>query len=66
MAPLDGVLRGLTRNGVPVDRGTKVIEIDPLLGEAQVSGHGERPLRIAEGVLKALADYGYAPNRSAT
>ncbi len=53
-APLDGVLRGLTRDGVPVRVGTKVIEVDPRGGGAIVEGIGERPGRIADGVLRGL------------
>ncbi|MGH2534312.1 MAG: hypothetical protein ACRDJW_18740 [Thermomicrobiales bacterium] len=52
---LAGVLRGLTRNGVPVERGTKVIEIDPRGTDAVVAGIAERPARIADGVLRVLA-----------
>lgn len=53
-APLDGVLRGLTHDHVPVTAGTKVIEVDPRGSTAVVSGIGERPGRIAAGVLQAL------------
>ena len=53
-APLDGVLRGLTRDGVPVRMGTKVIEIDPRGDSAVVRGIGERPARIADGVVLAI------------
>ncbi len=53
-APLDGVLRGLTRDGVPVSPGTKIIEVDPRVRPELVRGIGERPARIAEGVLHAL------------
>jgi len=53
-APLAGVLRGLTRDGVPVAAGTKVIEVDPR-GGTVAGGLGERPGRIADGVLAALA-----------
>jgi xanthine dehydrogenase accessory factor len=53
-APLDGVLRGLTRDGVPVTAGTKVIEIDPRGMAADVIGITERQRRIAEGVLTAI------------
>lgn len=56
-APLDGVLRGLTRDGVPVAVGAKVIEVDPRGPAAQVSGIGERPAKIAQGVLAALQTY---------
>jgi xanthine dehydrogenase accessory factor len=54
-APICGVLRGLTRNGIEVTVRTKVIEVDPRCDPAGVFGLGERPRRIAEGVLKALA-----------
>lgn len=53
-APLDGVLRGLTRDGVPVKTMTKVIEIDPRGVAGDVRGIAERPGRIAEGVLTAI------------
>jgi xanthine dehydrogenase accessory factor len=54
-APLTGRLRGLTHSDVHVERGTKVIEVDPRGERAMVYGIGERPRRIAEGVLAALA-----------
>lgn len=57
VAPLAGLLRGLTHDGVPVSAGTKLIEIDPRGAQAQVSGIGERPRRIAQGVLEALRDH---------
>jgi xanthine dehydrogenase accessory factor len=53
-APIGGVLRGLTRSGVKVAVHTKVIEVDPRGSPAGAFGLGERPRRIAEGVLKAL------------
>ncbi len=53
-APLSGVLRGLTHDGVLVGVGTKVIEIDPRGDPALVRGIGERPARIADGVLQAI------------
>lgn len=63
LSPLDGVLRGLVRNGVPVDAGVKLIEVDSRGPNAVVSGIGERPGRIADGVLAAVL--GWA-GRSAT
>jgi len=54
-APLGGVIRGLTRGGVPVAVATKVIEIDPRGDPSSAFGLGERPRRIAEGVCRALA-----------
>lgn len=53
-APLDGVLRGLTHDGVPVSAGAKIVEVDPRGRLEQVRGIGERPRRIAEGVLTAI------------
>jgi xanthine dehydrogenase accessory factor len=54
-APLGGVLRGLTRSGVQVTARTKVIEVDPRGDPGGVFGLGDRPRRIAEGVLKVLS-----------
>ena len=56
-APIGGVLRGLTRSGVPVEIKTKVIEIDPRLDHSQISGIAERPARIAQGVLQTIQDW---------
>lgn len=53
-APLAGVVRGLTRDGIPVSVGTKVIEIDPRSDEPVVRGIGERPRQIADGVHEAI------------
>jgi xanthine dehydrogenase accessory factor len=53
-APLAGALRGLTRDGAPVTAGTKVIEVDPRGPAGVVRGIGERPARIADGVLAAI------------
>ncbi|HEV7808022.1 MAG TPA: hypothetical protein VGO80_19560 [Solirubrobacteraceae bacterium] len=55
VAPLDGILRGLTHDGVAVDAGEKVLEVDPRGDVSKVVGIGERPRRIAEGVLRAIA-----------
>ena len=54
-APLDGILRGLVHDGVPVAEGAKVIEVDPRGDLSKVYGIGPRPRRIAEGVLEAIA-----------
>jgi len=54
-APLSGVLRGLSANGARVAAGQKVIEVDPRGDPASCFGVGERPRRIAAGVMKALA-----------
>jgi xanthine dehydrogenase accessory factor len=53
-APLDGILRGLTHDGVPVETGAKVVEVDPRGELEAVIGLGPRPRRIAEGVAAAI------------
>ena len=55
-APLNGILRGLTHDGVHVDAGTKVVEVDPRGDVSKVTGLGPRPLRIGEGVLRAIEE----------
>ena len=54
LAPIDGALRGLTRDGVAVTHRSKVIEVDPRGTDGNLYGIGERPGRIADGVLAAL------------
>ncbi|GAB4421137.1 MAG: selenium-dependent molybdenum cofactor biosynthesis protein YqeB [Anaerolineales bacterium] len=56
-APLTGLLRGITHSNVPVAAKTKVIEVDPRGQDAQISGIGERPAKIAKGVLQAVQDW---------
>ena len=53
-APIAGRLRGLTRSGVPVKVGTKVIEVVPESAAHLVRGIGTRQRRIAEVVLEAV------------
>jgi len=53
-APLDGLVRGLTHDGVPVKMRTKVIEVDPRCRAAEVRGIAQRSRCIAEGVLAAI------------
>lgn len=56
LAPPAGVIRGLTRDDVPVASGTKVAEIDPRGDPSKAFGVGERPRRIAEGVHRVFKD----------
>ena len=62
VAPLDGILRGLVHDGVPVDLGAKVVEVDPREDMTKVFGIGPRPRRIAEGVREAIG-VGFARRR---
>lgn len=57
LAPITGILRGLTHDGVPVTPKTKVIELDPRTHNAHITGIGERPARIAEGVFIAIQNW---------
>jgi xanthine dehydrogenase accessory factor len=54
-APVSGHVRGICHAAVPVLAGNKILEIDPRREHANVFGLGERPLRIAEAVLKAIS-----------
>jgi len=53
LAPISGHLRGLTRDGVEVTAGQRLLEVDPR-SEPQIFGLGERPAAIAIGVAEAL------------
>lgn len=53
-APLAGILRGLVHDGVWVPAQAKVVEVDPRCDPAMVLGIGERPGRIADGVVEAM------------
>jgi hypothetical protein len=53
VAPIDGHLRGVARDGVEVPAGQRLVEVDPR-EEPQIFGLGERPWAVAEGVARAL------------
>ncbi len=53
-APFDGIVRGLTHDGVPVEKGNKIAEIDPRPGEVKLTGIDERPRRIALAVADVV------------
>lgn len=65
-APLDGILRGLTHDGVPVEVGAKVVEVDPRGEMRAVIGLGQRPRRIAAGVSAAIEHGGAGVSDGAT
>jgi len=58
-APLSGVIRGLVHDGVEVSQGAKLVEVDPRGEPGAGYGLGERPKRIATGVLRALQESGF-------
>lgn len=53
-APLDGVLRGVVRDGVNVPCGVKVLEIDPRGRSARWTGIDERSALVASAVSRAI------------
>ena len=55
-APIDGILKGLAHGGIAVAEGAKLVEVEPR-GEARFCiGIGERPGRIADGVVQAIRE----------
>ncbi len=53
-ATVNGVLRGLTNDGVPVDQDTKMLGVNPCGRWAVVLGIGQRPSRSADCVIEAV------------
>jgi len=53
-APLDGILRGIVRNGTKVSAGVKLLEVDPRGDHAQWTGIDERGRTIATATLNAI------------
>lgn len=62
LAPKTGILRGLVRDGVTVAERAKLVEVVRKGGRG--FGLGERPSRIAQGVVEAVARFGpFSPSR---
>ena len=53
-APIDGVLRGLARDGIFVPAGSKLLEVDPRGRRAQWTGIDKRGRGIADATLHAI------------
>lgn len=56
VAAIGGVVRGLAHDGVAVTEGAKLAEVDPRGDPAACVGIGERPGRIAAGVVAAVRE----------
>lgn len=54
VAPFDGVLRGMLRDGMPVTAGVKLGDLDPRDNPAICSRVSEKSLAIGGGVLEAI------------
>lgn len=62
-APLTGRLRGLPHDGARIERGNKIVEVDASETADAIRNVGERPRRIAEGVLTAIRGTAVQPGR---
>ncbi len=54
VAPIDGVLRGLARDGVHVPAGVKLLEVDPRGRRARWTGVDARSRSIADATVQAI------------
>jgi xanthine dehydrogenase accessory factor len=54
IAPIDGVLRGLARDGVHVPSGAKLLEVDPRGRRARWTGIDARSRSIADATVQAI------------
>ena len=54
-APIDGILRGVVRDGTEVPAGVKLLEIDPRGRNASWTGIDQRGAKIAQATLGAIA-----------
>jgi xanthine dehydrogenase accessory factor len=54
-APIDGILRGVVRDGTEVPAGVKLLEIDPRGRGASWTGIDQRGAKIAQATLAAIA-----------
>lgn len=54
-APIDGILRGVVRDGTEVPAGVKLLEIDPRGRNASWTGIDQRGATIAQATLGAIA-----------
>jgi len=55
-APIEGVVRGMARDGVYAPAGVKLVEIDPRGRDACWTGLDERGLRLANACLQAISE----------
>ena len=54
VARIGGVLRGLLRDGVPVNAGDKIGDIDPRGVTGDLNHISDKAMRVAEGVHEAI------------
>jgi hypothetical protein len=61
LAPRDGILRGIARDGSEVPAGVKLLEVDPRGRHAQWTGTDERGRAIAKATLRAIEAHAARP-----
>jgi hypothetical protein len=54
LAPIDGILSGIVRDGTEVPEGVKIIEVDPRVWRHRQTKIEARPRRIAEATMSAV------------
>jgi xanthine dehydrogenase accessory factor len=57
LAPLDGILIGLVRDGTPVNAGAPLVEIDRRIRQVKWSGLDHRGKAFARATLKAIREH---------
>mgnify|MGYP000899713434 FL=1 len=57
LAPFDGCLRGLMHDGITVEKGLKIGDLDPRIDKNLIYFISEKALAIAGGVLEAIMTY---------
>lgn len=57
IAPFDGCLRGLMHDGIKVNQGLKIGDLDPRLDKNLINYISEKALAIAGGVIEAILSY---------
>jgi xanthine dehydrogenase accessory factor len=57
LAPFDGILRGLVHDGLPVQSGTKIGDVDPRAKREHCFTISDKALAIAGGVLEAVLSW---------
>jgi len=66
VAPCDGALRGLAARGARVQRGARIVEVDPRGDPVLCFGLDERAAAIAREVLRAATEHGALPADAVT
>lgn len=58
-APFDGCLRGLMHDGIKVEKGLKIGDLDPRIDNNLINFISDKSLAIAGGILEAILTYDF-------